>query len=462
MLTDVVIANKSYAKLNLAAGADLDDIALKVIRRDCPDFLLPVRAMEIDGELELRYELQEGIRLAYLPKGMKRKDFTERLVHMLKPFKDCSDWFLDYHNFVLDENYILVSKDGQQVKYVYVPAGEYARSDEEIKEFFINMILKMDIQDDMGYMVNLLRIIKNPDANLLSLLEYFQKEMGVQTPKPAQEERPAAPAPAPAFASAPAPSPAPAPAPAFAPSPAPASPAAPVQEPFHAAAEPFGASHEEKDLLGSLFGDLEDSDSENGKKKKKEKKEKPPKDKSAKGGGLFGLLKGKPKEEKAAAPAADAAPAQAFAAAAAPVYQNFDPLPIPQDMSDPGDETAILAEEEFHGNSELRLRLENCMGCQCPGYIEIPLPSGFATVGRANKNGEAQSDYNFDASVSFVSRRHFRVEKEQDHWKIVDLESSNGTYLNGERMVPNMPYPLQVGNRITIVCNKRSMTYRVC
>ena len=441
MLTDVVIANKSYAKLNLAARADLDDIALKVIRRDCPDFLLPVRTMEIDGELELRYELQEGVRLAYLPKEMKRKDFTERLVHMLKPFKDCSDWFLDYHNFVLDENYILVSKDGQQVKYVYVPAGEYARSDEEIKEFFINMILKMDIQDDMGYMVNLLRIIKNPDANLLSLLEYFQKEMGVQTPKPALEERPAAPAPSPASAAA---------------------PAAPVQEPFHASAEPFGASHEEKDLLGSLFGDLEDSDSGNDKKKKKEKKEKPPKDKSAKGGGLFGFLKGKPKEEKAAAPAADAAPAQAFAAAAAPVYQNFDPLPIPQDMADSGDETAILAEEEFHGNSELRLRLENCMGCQCPSYIEIPLPSGFATVGRANKNGEAQSDYNFDASVSFVSRRHFRVEKEQDHWKIVDLESSNGTYLNGERMVPNMPYPLQAGNRITIVCNKRSMTYRVC
>ena len=414
MLTDVVIANKSYAKLNLAARADLDDIALKVIRRDCPDFLLPVRTMEIDGELELRYELQEGVRLAYLPKEMKRKDFTERLVHMLKPFKDCSDWFLDYHNFVLDENYILVSKDGQQVKYVYVPAGEYARSDEEIKEFFINMILKMDIQDDMGYMVNLLRIIKNPDANLLSLLEYFQKEMGVQTPKPALEERPAAPAPSPASAAA---------------------PAAPVQEPFHASAEPFGASHEEKDLLGSLFGDLEDSDSGNDKKKKKEKKEKPPKDKSAKGGGLFGFLKGKPKEEKAAMPVAAAAPAPSPASAATPVYQNFDPLPIPQDMADSGDETAILAEEEFHGNSELRLRLENCMGCQCPSYIEIPLPSGFATVGRANKNGEAQSDYNFDASVSFVSRRHFRVEKEQDHWKIVDLESSNGTYLNGERMV---------------------------
>ena len=441
MLTDVVIANKSYAKLNLAARADLDDIALKVIRRDCPDFLLPVRTMEIDGELELRYELQEGVRLAYLPKEMKRKDFTERLVHMLKPFKDCSDWFLDYHNFVLDENYILVSKDGQQVKYVYVPAGEYARSDEGIKEFFINMILKMDIQDDMGYMVNLLRIIKNPDANLLSLLEYFQKEMGVQTPKPALEERPAAPAPSPASAAA---------------------PAAPVQEPFHASAEPFGASHEEKDLLGSLFGDLEDSDSGNDKKKKKEKKEKPPKDKSAKGGGLFGFLKGKPKEEKAAMPVAAAAPAPSPASAATPVYQNFDPLPIPQDMADSGDETAILAEEEFHGNSELRLRLENCMGCQCPSYIEIPLPSGFATVGRANKNGEAQSDYNFDASVSFVSRRHFRVEKEQDHWKIVDLESSNGTYINGERMVPNMPYPLQAGNRITIVCNKRSMTYRVC
>ena len=75
MLTDVVIANKSYTKLTVPAGSQTDQIALRVIRRDCPDFLLPIKVMEIDGELEIRYELLEGVRLSYFPKKMKNEFF---------------------------------------------------------------------------------------------------------------------------------------------------------------------------------------------------------------------------------------------------------------------------------------------------------------------------------------------------------------------------------------------------
>ena len=49
MLTDVVIANKSYTKLTVPAGSQTDQIALRVIRRDCPDFLLPIKVMESMG-----------------------------------------------------------------------------------------------------------------------------------------------------------------------------------------------------------------------------------------------------------------------------------------------------------------------------------------------------------------------------------------------------------------------------
>lgn len=73
MLTDVVIANKSYIKINIKKEDGLDRTALQVMRRDCPGFLLPVREMEIDGETELRYELSEGVRLAYMAREMTRK-----------------------------------------------------------------------------------------------------------------------------------------------------------------------------------------------------------------------------------------------------------------------------------------------------------------------------------------------------------------------------------------------------
>ena len=57
MLTDVSDANKSYTKLEVAEKSDLDLIAVKVLRKDCPDFLFPLKMMEIDGETEIRIHL---------------------------------------------------------------------------------------------------------------------------------------------------------------------------------------------------------------------------------------------------------------------------------------------------------------------------------------------------------------------------------------------------------------------
>ena len=91
MLTEAVIANKAYAKFSTPAECDLDTIALNVIKQDCPDFLLPIRTMEINGSLEIRYELTDGVRLSYAPREMMKKDFTALLINLLTPFKTCGD-----------------------------------------------------------------------------------------------------------------------------------------------------------------------------------------------------------------------------------------------------------------------------------------------------------------------------------------------------------------------------------
>ena len=54
-----------------------------------------------------------------------------------------------------------------------------------------------------------------------------------------------------------------------------------------------------------------------------------------------------------------------------------------------------------------------------------------------------------DISVTFsheISRRHARIDREDNHLFLSDLNSSNGTRLNGRTCVPGERYPLQLGD----------------
>ena len=55
MLNEVMIANKNYASVVVENRKRLDLIAINVIRYDCPSFLLPIRLVSIDNEVQLRY-----------------------------------------------------------------------------------------------------------------------------------------------------------------------------------------------------------------------------------------------------------------------------------------------------------------------------------------------------------------------------------------------------------------------
>lgn len=64
------------------------------------------------------------------------------------------------------------------------------------------------------------------------------------------------------------------------------------------------------------------------------------------------------------------------------------------------------------------------------------------TIGR--KQGDVPLD---DRSVS---RHHARIELQSGQWHIIDLESGNGTYLNQERLTPQLAVPLDDGDRIQL------------
>jgi len=47
-----------------------------------------------------------------------------------------------------------------------------------------------------------------------------------------------------------------------------------------------------------------------------------------------------------------------------------------------------------------------------------------------------------------ISRTHALIRKTKDGYQITDLDSSNGTWLENERLVPQKPYPVDSGDRV--------------
>jgi hypothetical protein len=72
---------------------------------------------------------------------------------------------------------------------------------------------------------------------------------------------------------------------------------------------------------------------------------------------------------------------------------------------------------------------------------EIPIVSPVVTIGQGPQNDVVLSD-------DSVSRIHARLEFELGSWMLTDLESTNGTAVEGTRLAPGVPTPLSHASTI--------------
>ncbi|MBC8099760.1 MAG: FHA domain-containing protein [Armatimonadetes bacterium] len=72
-------------------------------------------------------------------------------------------------------------------------------------------------------------------------------------------------------------------------------------------------------------------------------------------------------------------------------------------------------------------------------------------VGRADTTSTVQPDIDltpFGAMEKGVSRIHAAVERSEDTLTLIDMGSSNGTHLNGQRLLPDQPRVLRDGDEV--------------
>lgn len=56
----------------------------------------------------------------------------------------------------------------------------------------------------------------------------------------------------------------------------------------------------------------------------------------------------------------------------------------------------------------------------------------------------------YDAFSLGISRKHAMIRQAGTGYQIIDLESSNGTWHENQRLVPKQPYPIESGDRIRL------------
>jgi pSer/pThr/pTyr-binding forkhead associated (FHA) protein len=77
--------------------------------------------------------------------------------------------------------------------------------------------------------------------------------------------------------------------------------------------------------------------------------------------------------------------------------------------------------------------------------IDAPVTQGYV-MGRSDEKSDYVPDIDLSelgARDKGVSRRHAVLVRHEDSMHVVDLNSVNGTYLNGRRLPPELPYPVR-------------------
>ena len=388
--------------------AELDKKALYTLQEEFPSFLVPFRHRCVDGRMECTYQLGNRTKLRYRFGQREPREYVRFWEQILQPLSDCADWFLTPLSFVTDVEHLYVDKE-DAVSYLYVPAVQPWGGREALLQM-VTELSRCNPVTDPKLENQVLRSIMEgfQPQNFLNILRAYRTATEPEPPAPqprADVYPPAAPEPVdPVVQAAPAPE--------------------------H---RPQPAQHAD-DIVIRLGGP-----------KEKKREEKP-----AKGWSLF---KGKKQQEAAQKGGSRkkekrGQERQIHLGAEVPEVLQTPPMAAEKRWEvreDLESEVTQLQEEQL--GPYLRL----VGNAALPREIPVTVRSGQPfTIGRFDVTvGHRQSDFEFDKHTRAVSRRHAAIESGPEGYVISDLASSAGTFVNGERLTPNVPRLLRRGDRVS-------------
>lgn len=414
-LESISEATGNYLIYNAAPEYNFDRIAVKMLASDLPAFLAPVKIMNKFDTCVVKYDTGSYKSISSIKMRMSKKECCTLIYNLLYPIMTCGEWLLDYHKLCFTKDYILCDANTFEVRYIYILENSFSVSDDSIMDTIRSIFRNTDIIDDKDFRIDLLQALLDEDCSvngLFEMIEDIRKNMNEAVPAraafteehrsnvisaPKQREAAAVPPvrerPAQNDAKN-------------------GQTASPVSEPAHS----------------SPIFDEADEDMENlfSSHKKSLKPAKAPKAKTKQKSDIFGGLFGKGKPAKKA-----------------------DEISAPEAADD---HTVIIG---MSGDDETQifaafLQLESSELTDCPPSLPLDIGNGgTVTIGRkSSSSANANADIEFPADCIKISRRHCKIMLENGIYSICDLNSGNGTYIDGQKAEPGVWKEIKNGSRI--------------
>jgi len=87
-------------------------------------------------------------------------------------------------------------------------------------------------------------------------------------------------------------------------------------------------------------------------------------------------------------------------------------------------------------------------GVSKPAYLRFDKDLIFGRKGKESAEDALLDLSEWGGYQAGISRRHAMIRKREDGYEIIDLASTNGSWLNNERLAPNEPVPLASGSQL--------------
>jgi len=376
---------------------EIDKNALYTIQADCPDFILPFHCKRTDGQLELTYKIGTHSKLQYFSGEFTVKEYADMWQSLIKPLLECGDWFMNPCSFVLRSDYLYYDKNKRTVSYVYVPSNCGHSGYDAFREMAAGVSKMMKASD---------AVLEN--KVLRAIIEDFSPTQFLKMLKDHISESAATPQFLDSY---------------------------PHNENYYEEtyAPPVESSFDpEIEKPGMQKHDMEDDkpvciQAEHGKKEK-----------DPGGYKMFSGRGRKKREQQNVSQQTTQQAAQLPKSTNKPVpgaKKQADIIDITQDTSIMSDVTGL----RYIGHAQM------------PQTIQITIKEGeMFTIGRFDVSvGKKQSSFEFDKKTKAVSRRHAVIERDANGYRIIDLSSSAGTFINNNKLAPNTPYGLETGFRVS-------------
>ena len=483
-----------YLEVELKDLTKEDEVSVKVLSEDVPPFMLPFAIERRDDQYKLRYTTSSHVALSYRLEDFfaSKEEYINLGLQVIGAFSKVIDWMTDYHSLIANPEYVFQNKKTGKIYFTAAPSRDLKSTDAEIIDF-IKVVLTTPRTDERTapFQNNVFRYFNEDDVNFEELYQMFTEEgskiEGLVGGRKAvaYEDVVSSAVMTPSFGNTPLQNSAisgsfnaqqgtinsasgsfSASAGSFVASPSgsstPVKDAQPKNSSNHIFADfgksmtpsflnsnPMDAKKNQKEDKNKTVAEERKAEKEREKERKAEEKarkeqEKKEKKEKEKGGGLFGFGKKAERKDKETE-SAQQEPVQQEAAAEFDPFANVE---VQRNVFDHSDETVYARDAVSGIMISDRLRLVDSPLPGAPIMIDLNFTKHHIVIGRLTNNGPG-CDIRFPDSFQSIGRQHAWIEKDgEGHYFIVDLDSSNGTLLNGHALIPNQKYSLKDGDEV--------------